>query len=506
MRLIALPSFGDISGRNGGAPAVAQHIHMIGIGGAGMSTIATVLLQMGYKVSGSDLKNSDVMDSLQRAGADVFVGHTAAHVAGADMVVFSSAIPECNPEIQEALRIGIPVLHRSEILARFLNKGDGIAVAGAHGKTTITGMIAHILDSLGLNPTVLAGGEMQNKCVHACWGQGRYVVAEADESDGSFLRYYPRIAVITSVEADHLENYGGRAGHLVASYEAFLANIRDGGLLVISRQAYEALRECIDRAKDRFSVIVYGVNHKNHTGDSDSRRSGGLSGDSARSTDYRASDIRLAGSTSRFSVYHGSQLLGEARLVIPGVYNVENALAAIAVAREVGLEFDHVVDVLDSFHGAHRRFEWVGTGHGIIVYDDYAHHPTEIRKALQAAREFGRRVVAIFQPQRYSRTQLLMDEFGHSFQDADLVVITDIYAPPPEQPLPGVSAERLAVLVGEDIGQKRAIYIADKDQIPDTLLPLLQDNDLVITMGAGDIWRVAEALVQRLQERDVEGL
>ncbi|NMB46267.1 MAG: UDP-N-acetylmuramate--L-alanine ligase [Firmicutes bacterium] len=480
---------------------MVQHIHMIGIGGVGMSAIATVLLQMGYKVSGSDLKDSDVVRSLQRAGAEVYVGHAAAHVAGADMVVFSSAIPGHNPEIQEAKRLDIAILHRSEMLARIINSHDGIAVAGAHGKTTITGMIAHILSSLGLDPTVLAGGEMQNQCVHACWGRGRYVVAEADESDGSFLRYYPLIAIVTSVEADHLENYGGRAGQLVASYGDFLANIKDGGMLIISHQAYAALKDCIEQAQDRFSVVTYGIGQESRgMPEAIPQPRADLS------RDYRAEDIYLAGSASSFSVYCSDKLLGKARLVVPGAYNVENALAAIAVAQEVGLEFDRIVDVLDDFHGAHRRFEWIGAGDGVVVYDDYAHHPTELKKTLQAAREFGRRVVAIFQPQRYSRTQLLMEEFGRSFGDADLVVITDIYAPPPEKPLPGVTAELLAELVGEEIGPEKVLYIGDKSNIPDSLLPHLQQNDLVITMGAGDIWQTAHALVKRLPQKDARSM
>ena len=486
---------------------MVQHIHMIGIGGAGMSAIATVLLEMGYKVSGSDLKDSDVVSSLMRKGAEVHIGHAASHVAGANQVVFSSAIPQDNPEIREAKGLGIPVLHRSEMLARILNNHDGIAVAGAHGKTTITGMIAHILTSLGVDPTVLAGGEMQNKCVHARLGRGEYVVAEADESDGSFLRYYPYIAVITSVEADHLENYGGRAHHLVDSYKAFIANIKDGGTLVISRQAYLVLKDAIDQAKGRFAVSVYGLDYQmgrpleskgDHLGDNWFR--------DGRELDYRASNVHLAGSTSIFTVDYQGRSLGKARLVIPGAYNVENALAAIAVAQAVGLTFGEVVGVLDGFHGAHRRFEWVGAGDGIVVYDDYAHHPTELRKTLQAAREFGRRVVAVFQPQRYSRTQLLMEEFGRSFQDADLVVVTDIYAPPPEKPLPGVTAERLAHLVAQHIGQDRVLYVGDQGHIPDALLPHLTNNDLVITMGAGDVWQVAHAVVERLQRKDVQGM
>ena len=495
---------GNIKAKTGGAPAMAQHIHMIGIGGAGMSSIATVLLQMGHKVSGSDLRDSETLRSLQQQGAMIYVGHAAPHVMGADLVVFSSAIPKGNPEMLAAETQGIPILHRSEMLARILNKNHGIAVAGAHGKTTITGMIAHILADLGLDPTVLAGGEMQNQCVHARWGQGSYVVAEADESDGSFLRYYPQIAVITSVEADHLENYGGRAGRLVASYRGFLANLKTGGGLVISHQAYAVLQDSIEAIKDRVSVVVYGLGHQGTCEGKalmDGTELGGGHGG------YRAENIQLTGPTATFDVYYDDRFLGESHISVPGVYNVENALAAIAVARLTGLEFSQIAKVLTGFHGAHRRFEWVGVGDGILVYDDYAHHPTEIKRTLQAAkRGFGRRLIAIFQPQRYSRTQLLMEEFGRSFKDADLVVITDIYAPPPESPLPGVTAERLAVLVSEDIGEDRVMYIGDKQRIPDALQPCLQTNDLVITMGAGDVWQVAQAVAQRLQQRDVQGM
>ncbi|NLY52435.1 MAG: UDP-N-acetylmuramate--L-alanine ligase [Firmicutes bacterium] len=478
---------------------MVEHVHMIGIGGTGMSSIATVLLQMGYKVSGSDVRESAAVNSLQNAGADVHIGHAASHVAGADIVVFSSAIPDDNPEIQEARRLGIPLLHRSEMLARILNNHDGIAVAGAHGKTTITGMIAQIFSSLGLEPTVLAGGEMQNHCVHACWGRGRHVVAEADESDGSFLRYYPKIAVITSVEADHLENFGGRLSELIDSYARFLTNIKTGGTLVISGQAYQVLQDSISKANGRFSVIVYGL--EGEPAGLQEEKSGQV-----RQLDYRAADIKLSGPTSSFTVYKKDKPLGRARLIVPGAYNVENALAAIAVSQEVGLDFERIVEALEGFHGAHRRFERVGESHGVVVYDDYAHHPTELKKALQAARYFGRRVVAIFQPQRYSRTKILMEEFARSFQNADLVVITDIYAPPPEKPLPGVSAERLAELVAEQIGRDRVLYIGDKELIPDALLPHLGSNDLVLTMGAGDVWQVGPALLERLQEKKVKKL
>ena len=242
---------------------MAEHIHMIGIGGVGMSAIATVLLEMGHKVSGSDLKDSETLHRLQQEGAGVFVGHEASHIEGADLIVYSSAIPKHNPELLAAGKQNIPILHRSEMLARLLNDKLGIAVAGAHGKTTITGMIAHILTKLEVDPTVLAGGEMQNQCVHARWGEGHYVVAEADESDASFLRYFPHIAVITSVEADHLENFGGRAGRLVASYKSFLGNIKAGGVLIISRDAYKILEDEIKALENKISVIVYGLDQAN---------------------------------------------------------------------------------------------------------------------------------------------------------------------------------------------------------------------------------------------------
>lgn len=482
---------------------MAEHIHMIGIGGVGMSAIATVLLEMGHKVSGSDLKDSETLSLLQQQGAKVYVGHAAPHVKGADLVVYSSAIPKGNPEVLAAEKQGVPLLHRSEMLARLLNKDLGIAVAGAHGKTTITGMIAHILANLGLDPTVLAGGQMQNECIHARLGQGHYVVAEADESDGSFLRYYPHIAVITSVEADHLENFGGRAGRLMASYKSFIANLKEGGALVICRKAYDVLHDAVEAIKDTVTVIVYGLDAR-----IDSLNEGMENGKKDHEFDgYQARNIKLMGQTASFDVYYNEALLGGCRISIPGEYNIENALAAIAVARFAGLEFNQISRVLTGFHGAHRRFEWVGMGDGILVYDDYAHHPVEIQNTLRAAKTgFGRRIVAIFQPHRYSRTKLLMEEFGRSFKDADLVVITDIYAPPPETPLPQVTAERLAELIGEDIGVDRVMYIGDKHRIPDILQPILQTNDLVITMGAGDVWQVAHAVAERIQQRDVQGM
>lgn len=497
---------------------MAQHIHMIGIGGVGMSCIARVLLQMGHQVSGSDLKDSETLQQLQVAGATVYVGHDPSQVKDADTVVVSSAIPPDNPEVQEALARGIPVVHRSRMLAQLLNEREGIAVAGAHGKTTITGMIAHIFDRLGLDPTVLAGGNMQNGSVHARWGQGKYLVAEADESDRSFLRYHPHIAVITSLEADHLENYNGQAEALIAAYASFLSNVKAGGIAVVGQHAYTVLEDA--NVQGHFPpMIVYGIGSPSNRLSKDAWPHAALSTEAGYERndksvkgatgkeDYLARDIDLAGSHSSCKVFYRGELLGFMELSVPGVHNVENALAAVAVSRHVGLDFAAITRVLSEFRGAKRRFEWVGEVNDILVYDDYAHHPTEIQRTLQAARQgFKRRVVAVFQPHRYSRTRFLMEEFSHSFHDADMVIITDIYAPPPEKPLPGVSARKLAQLVAEHIGSEKVMYVPEMYKVIDYLLLRLVPGDLVLTMGAGDIWQVAHELVDRLKQKKAQPL
>lgn len=455
-------------------------VHMIGIGGSGMSPIAKVLLEMGHRVSGSDLKESSTTLNLEELGAHIHLGHRAENVDGAELVVISTAITEGNPELMAARQLGIPVVHRSDVLAALLNQGYGIAVAGAHGKTTVTSMIALVLDRAGLDPTVVIGGELNDIGGSAKHGKGQYVVAEADESDRSFLRYRPRVAVVTTIEADHLEYYDGTLAKLVTTFEEFLCRLPAEGLAVlgIDDQRVRGLAGRVPSRKTTYAL--------------------------AGEADYTAGDINLAEGGSHFRVYHRGKPLGELELVVPGRHNVANALAALAVGAEVGLPFATVAEHLRSFHGAKRRFQFIGQEGGVTVVDDYAHHPTEIQATLRAAKEGwpNRRIVAVFQPHRYTRTHFLMAEFGKAFGYADAVVLGRIYSPPPDKPIPGVSAERLAKLIEAHEGRSVAL-IEDNHDMVNYLARTVQPGDMVITMGAGDIWMVAEELVARLRRERV---
>lgn len=455
-------------------------IHMVGIGGSGMSPIAKVLLEMGHRVSGSDLKSSSTTLNLEALGARVFQGHQPENVAGADMVVVSTAITEHNPEVLAAKERGIPVVHRADMLAALLNERYGIAVAGAHGKTTVTSMIALVLERAGLDPTVVIGGELNDIGGSAKYGRGSYLVAEADESDRSFLRYRPRVAVVTTIEADHLEYYDGTLTKMVATFEEFLEHLPPDGLAVLG---VDDARVADLAKKLPRRTVTYALEAE---------------------ADYTARDIVLAERGSSFSVFHRGQRLGELSLVVPGRHNVANALATLAVAAEVGLPFETVRDHLIGFHGAKRRFQFIGEEDGVTVVDDYAHHPTEIQATLRAAREGWptRRIVAVFQPHRYTRTHFLMEEFGKAFGYADAVVLGRIYSPPPDKPIPGVTAEKLARLIEANVGRPVAL-IEDNRDIINYLARTVQSGDMVITMGAGDIWMVAEELVTRLRQERV---
>lgn len=441
-----------------------------------MSAIARVLLDMGIRVTGSDVAENKLIKKLLERGAIVHIGHDAAHVEGADLVVYSSSIPEDNVERIEAQRQGIPVLHRSQMLARLLNDRFGIAVAGAHGKTTTSSMIAQTLELCGKDPSYVIGGEILGLDGNAKAGNSPYVVAEADESDGTFLEYYPVIAVVTNVEKDHLENYDGDFRNLKKAYHRFLSQVKPDGLTVLCMDDPH-LRE-IARDLDR-RLITYGIDQP---------------------ADYNAVDIRRHGRKVIFRVVRGDEELGEVTLKVPGRHNASNALAALIVCLEVGLSFQEAAAALGQFQGAKRRFQLIGEVDGITVVDDYAHHPTEIQATLTGAKAMGKRIVAVFQPQRFSRTYFLMEEFSRAFGQADEVIITDIYSPPGEKPIPGVTSERLAELVRQN-SNPNTLYCPTKEDVLNTLLERIRPNDLVMTMGAGDIWRVAQDLVTRLGER-----
>lgn len=448
-----------------------QHIHLIGIGGTGMGPLAKVFLEMGHTVSGSDLQPSDTTDYLIKLGAKVYFSHAAANVNGASSVVYSSAIPGQNPEIVAARQKGIDVLHRSEVLAQLLNTRRGIAVGGAHGKTTITSMLSLCLERAGLDPTVLIGAHFTPFGPGAKYGQGDFVVAEADESDGSFLRYHPEVTIVTSIEPDHLENYNGTFETLIASYRRFLANCQPNGLRLIGVD--DPVAAAISQEYD---CVTYGFSSQAH---------------------WRAEVLNLDQQQATFRVFEHGVFFADFELNVPGRYNIANALACIIVASYAGLSIPEIQRTLRSFSGAQRRFQLMGYRNGALVVDDYAHHPTEISAAIEAAKEGwpSRQIVAVFQPHRYSRTKLLFEEFSSAFQRADVVIITDIYAPPPEKPLPQVSAARLAERIRDYGGPKKVYHIPRQEDINPFLMGWLGADDLVLVMGAGPIYRVAHDLV-----------
>jgi len=448
--------------------------HFIGIGGYGMSGLATVLLASGVRVTGSDAKESSRLERLRALGAQVHVGHRADLVDGAGVVVYSTDIPDHNPELAAARERGITLWHRSQLLARLLNGSRGVAVTGTHGKTTTTAMAGQVLMAGGLDPTVLVGGEVPQLGGTARLGSTPWVVAEACESDGSFLRYQPYISVITNVEPEHLEHYGGDFSRLKAAVREFAGNTLPEGWLVLCSDD-PLLRELAREQGIR--AVTYG-------------RDPGA--------DLSYTDARQEEGALRFTVLAGGVPLGEAALAVPGEHNIVNALAAMAVARLAGMPFAAAARALGEYRGVHRRFQIIGRKNGMTVVDDYAHHPTEIRATLRAARQWNRgRVIAVFQPHRYSRTHLLMEEFGVSFGDADVVILTEIYAPPGVEPIPGVSADALARRIEAHTG--RSVHLlSDAGAIVEHLAAAMEPGDLVVTMGAGDIWQVAHTLARRL--------
>ncbi|RKN83861.1 UDP-N-acetylmuramate--L-alanine ligase [Paenibacillus ginsengarvi] len=455
-----------------------ERVHFIGIGGYGMSAIAKVMLEMGYNVTGSDLAAQELTDKLAAKGARVYIGHEASQVHGADVVVYSTALPADNVEVAEAKRLGIPLLHRSEMLARLMETRKGIAVAGAHGKTTTSSMIALVMETCGLDPTYVIGGEVMNLGSNAKAGKGEYIVAEADESDGSFLRYQPAYAVVTNIEADHLENYDGSFAKLKAAYAQFLSQVAEDGRAVVCIDDPE-VRELLE-AGEPGRAITYGLE---------------------READYRAIHVTTGDRCVAFEVEHGGTALGTVELSVPGRHNVYNALAAFVVCREAGVPFAEFAAAIKLFRGAKRRFQVLGDTDGILVVDDYAHHPTEIAATIAAAKATGKRVVAVFQPQRYTRTYFLFDQFGEAFGEADEVVIIDIYSPAGEKPIEGISSEKLAELIRRN-GNANVRHIATVREATDFLLGFARPGDLVLTMGAGDIWKASHALAKALAERE----
>lgn len=450
-----------------------RRIHFVGIGGVGMSGIAEVLHNLGYQVSGSDLKASEHTLRLQGLGVAVRIGHDPAHVRGADVVVRSSAVSPENPEILAAKAHSIPIIQRAEMLAELMRMKYGVAVAGTHGKTTTTSMVAAVLAKGGLDPTMVIGGRLDALGSNAKLGRGEFMVAEADESDGSFLKLAPTIAVVTTIDAEHLDYYRD----LRQIKEAFLEFINKipfyGAAVLCLDQPH--IRDLLPRVQKR--VVSYAL---------------------ATEADVTAEGVSFQGLASTFKVRAKGQHLGELGLRVPGLHNVSNALAAVAVGLELEIGFAVIRAALGEFSGVSRRFQVRGTPRGIMVVDDYAHHPAEIQATLRAAKDgFGRRVIAVFQPHRYTRTQALLSDFVSAFDLADRIIVTEIY-PAGEAPIAGISGRQIAEGIGRR-GRPEVLFVERKEEVPDLVLELARPGDLVITMGAGDIWKACEEIVHRLE-------
>ena len=454
-----------------------QHLHLVGIGGAGMSGIAEVLLTLGYKVTGSDLQYSDTIRRLEELGGRIFIGHQASNVGDAQVVVISSAVSSSNPEVVAAKARPIPVIPRAEMLAELMRLKYGVAIAGAHGKTTTTSMVSTVLAQAGLDPTMVIGGKVNALGSHARLGRGDILVAEADESDGSFLKLSPTIVAVTNLDREHLDHYG-TVEKIQDAFLEFINRVPFYGLAVLCLDD-ERLRGLLSRVVKRYHT--YGL--QQYPG--------------ATPPDFRATDIVVKPGESEFRVHHRDRNLGPFRLMVPGVHNVSNALAAIAIGLELDVPVDLIRKGLASFTGVERRFQRRGEKGGVMVVDDYGHHPTEIRATLAAAKAgWQRRLVVLFQPHRYTRTRDLLQEFAHAFDQADAVFITEIY-PAGEPEIPGVSGERLAEAVRAE-GHPCVTFADRKDRLAERVRPSLQPGDMVITLGAGDIWKVGPELLELL--------
>ncbi|MDD2389738.1 MAG: UDP-N-acetylmuramate--L-alanine ligase [Desulfobacterales bacterium] len=451
------------------------HIHFVGIGGIGMSGIAELLLTLGYTVSGSDLKASDITRRLERLGGTLWTGHLAEQIRGADVVVVSSAISPDNCEVVAARESSIPVIPRAEMLSELMRLMKfSVAIAGAHGKTTTTSIIAAVLDKGGLEPTVINGGMLKSIGTNALLGKGNFVVAEADESDGSFLKMSPTIAVVTNIDREHLDYYKD-LNAIKETFLNFIQRVPFYGLAVLCLDN-EPIQDLIPRIKKRFTT--YGLSPQ---------------------ADFQAKKIRFEGLKSHFSVFHSGEPLGDITLNLPGIHNVSNSMASIAVGRELGISFDVIKGALETLQGVGRRLEIKGQVDGITVVDDYGHHPTEIKTTLCAAKECwpDRRKVVVFQPHRYTRTRALFDEFVRSFYQTDILIVLPIY-PASEPPLPGVDSHKLSNAIRLH-GHKDVRDSENFDSAVSLVRGIVEAGDIVLTLGAGDVWKVGEALLAQLR-------
>jgi UDP-N-acetylmuramate--alanine ligase len=454
-----------------------KHIHFIGIGGTGMSGIAKILLSLNYQVSGSDLKYSYVMRRLKKLGATVYIGHRKENITSPELVVVSSAISPDNPEILAAKEKNIPVIQRAEMLQMLMEKKFGIAIAGTHGKTTTTSMIALVLEKNGYDPTIVVGGELNDIGGNAKLGKSKYIVVEADESDNSFLKLFPKAVVITNIERDHLE-YHKNLKNIISSFEEFVKKVSNSGFAVLCKD-HPNVRKILPEKNIKY--ITYGIK---------------------TDSDFKARNILQKEDRIYFEVFYKDKKLGDVTLKIPGIHNVLNALACIGCASEIGIPFEEISSTLTSFSGVRRRFQIIGNVEEITIIDDYAHHPTEIDATLLAAKEIynGRRIICIFQPHRYTRTKLLLKEFANSFKYADIVIITDIYSAM-EPAIPDVEAKQIVDLMKKN--NRKVKYIGDTSEIVKEVLKISRKRDIIITMGAGDIYKVGKKLLYEFKKRKI---
>jgi UDP-N-acetylmuramate--alanine ligase len=448
------------------------HIHFVGIGGIVMSGIAELLLNLGYEVSGSDVKMSEITDRLKRLGGSIIKGHAAGNIEGADVVVFSSAVDRDNPEIREAITSSIPVIPRAEMLAELMRLKYSIAIAGAHGKTSTTSIVASVLAAGGLDPTIVIGGKLKGIGSNAVLGQGDFIVAEADESDGSFLKFSPTIAVVTNIDKEHLDFYKD-LDEIKAVFLSFLERIPFYGLAVLCLDN-EPIQELIPLMKKRYTT--YGMSSQ---------------------ADFQIRDVECGKRKSRFNVYHRGNKMGAIDLNLPGIHNVYNATASIAVGVELNIGFNQIKKALETVEGVQRRLEIKGETNGITVIDDYGHHPTEIKVTLKALEENwpDRRKVVVFQPHRYTRTQALFDEFTRAFYRSDVLVVLPIYAAS-EKKIKGVDSQNLCEGI-KSHGHKEVIYASGFKAAFSYLNQILHPGDVLLTLGAGDVWKVGEMLLNK---------
>lgn len=448
-------------------------VHFVGIGGIGMSGIALILLRKGIKVSGSDLKENRAVNELRALGANIFIGHRALNVQGAGTVVCSSAVRFDNPEFIEAKRLGIPVIKRAQALARLMKDKFVITVAGSHGKTTTTSLVAYMLLEAGFSPTAAIGGILRNIDTNACLGNGEFFVAEADESDGSFLHYKPRMSIITNIDYEHLDYYNNFNNELEA-FSQFINRTEKSGCVFCCDDDIN-IKSALKGYKNKY--VLFGLSRNAH---------------------IHPRNILIDGLSSQFECFYNGQFIDTFYLALGGMHNISNALSVIALGLELGVDLKTIKKALADYKGASRRIEVKFKGSGYLVIDDYAHHPTEIKATLQAVKNIKpKRIIAVFQPHRYTRTQLLLNEFSRSFDMADCVIITDIYAAS-EQPLEGVTAKCLCDKI-KKYAPDKYISFMPKDKLVRHILGIIKPSDLVITLGAGDITKTCDELVKELK-------